>query len=153
MPPQKNNTITKGINITKSTTLAVPYVTPQLFANAVITAMHKLQKASKSFFTTQGSETEFRADKNILLIFTIIMLYYLISTKEQSHCHPPKTHYGYYTYIYIANDAAIVDIVSNRNNPKHPVLQSSGFLPVSLLIFFCSSHNFTNASRCSFLPS
>lgn len=88
MPPQKNNPIIKGINITKSTILAVPYVTPQLFANTVITAMHKLQKKSKSFFTTQGSETEIRADKNILLIFTIIMLYYLISTKEQSHCSP-----------------------------------------------------------------
>lgn len=75
MPPQKNNPIIKGINITKSTTLAVPYVTPQLFANTVITAMHKLQKRSKSFLTTQGSETEIRADKNILLIFTIIMLY------------------------------------------------------------------------------
>ena len=86
MPPQKNNPIIKGINITKSTTLAVPYVTPQLFANTVITAMQKLQKRSKSFFTTQGSEI--RADKNILLIFTIIMLYYLISTKEQSHCSP-----------------------------------------------------------------
>lgn len=52
--------------MTKSTTLAVPYVTPQLFANTVITAMHKLQKRSKSFFTTQGPEI--RDDKNILLI-------------------------------------------------------------------------------------
>lgn len=66
MPPQKNNTIIKGINMTKSTTLAVPYVTPQLFANTVITAMHKLQKRSKSFLTTQGPEI--RDDKNILLI-------------------------------------------------------------------------------------
>lgn len=49
--------------MTKSTTLAVPYVTPQLFANAVITAMQKLQKASKSFLTTQGPENEIRADK------------------------------------------------------------------------------------------
>ena len=65
--------------MTKSTTLAVPYVTPQLFANAVITAMQKLQKASKSFLTTQGPEI--RADKNILPIFTI-MLHYLISTKK-----------------------------------------------------------------------
>lgn len=61
--------------MTKSTTLAVPYVTPQLFANAVITAMQKLQKASKSFFTTQGPEI--RADKT-LLNFTIIIPYYRI---------------------------------------------------------------------------
>lgn len=65
--------------MTKRTTLAVPYVTPQLFANVVITAIHKLQKASKSFLTMHGPEI--RADKNILLIFTIIILYYLISTK------------------------------------------------------------------------
>lgn len=62
--------------MTKRTTLAVPYVTPQLFANVVITAMHKLQKASKSFLTTQGPEI--RADKNRLLIFTIITPYYRI---------------------------------------------------------------------------
>ena len=68
--------------MTKSTTLAVPYVTPQLFANAVITAMQKLQKASKSFLTTQGPEI--RADKTILVIFTIIMLYYLISKQRNN---------------------------------------------------------------------
>ena len=54
-----------------------PDETSQLFANAVITAMQKLQTTSKSFLTTQGPEI--RADKTILVIFTIIMLYYLIS--------------------------------------------------------------------------
>lgn len=53
--------------MTKRTTLAVPYVTPQLFANVVITAMHKLQKASKSFFTTQGPEIR---DNRIIIIYT-----------------------------------------------------------------------------------
>ena len=64
-----------------------------------------------------------------------------------------KCSHDHYTFIYIANDADIVNIVNNKSNPKQPVLQSSGFLPVSIFILFCSSHNFTNASRCSFLPS
>lgn len=99
MPPQKNNPIIKGINITKSTTLAVPYVTPQLFANTVITAMHKLQKRSKSFFTTQGSETEIRADKIILLKFTTIIPYYLISTKGTAPLQPKRLKLFDFDYI------------------------------------------------------
>lgn len=78
--------------MTKSTTLAVPYVTPKFLDNIIITSMQALQIRSKSFLTTQGSETEIRVDKNILLIFTIIMLYYLISKQRNNPTAPQKDH-------------------------------------------------------------